>query len=163
MKACISLTLFLISITAGWTAPEVGKEAPEFELKGHDGKSYSLSQFKGSYVVLEWFNYGCPYVKKHYSPEYSNMQNLQGKWTAPREGKPKVAWLSIVSSAPGKQGHVSAHEASELKISLDAKMDAILLDPKGTVGGLYDAVTTPHMFVIDQKGVLRYQGAIYSC
>jgi len=160
MKIYLIILSFFISTISCFAAPEIGEKAPEFSLPAHDGKTYSLADFKGSFVVLEWFNYGCPYVKKIYNRKYSMMQDLQQKWTGVKKGQTKVTWLSIISSAPGKQGYVDAGQAAELKQELGANMDAILLDPEGSVGGLYDAKTTPHMFVIDPEGILRYMGAI---
>ena len=141
-------------------SPEIGKAAPGFQLPAQDGKNYSLEGFKGSYVVLEWFNDGCPYVKKFYDKKFSKMQQLQKKWTLEKKGDAPVIWLSVLSSAPGKQGYMTAEEAAEKKSKLGAHMSAILLDPDGKVGKLYAAKTTPHMFVIDPEGVLRYMGAI---
>ncbi|SMF46405.1 redoxin domain-containing protein [Pseudobacteriovorax antillogorgiicola] len=135
----------------------VGKPAPTFSLPGHDGKMYSLEKFKGKHVVLEWFNNDCPYVDKHYHEKYRNMQTLQKNWT----GKKDVVWLAIISSAPGKQGYLTAAQATKIKEEArKAHMTAILLDPKGTVGRMYNAKTTPHMFIIDPQGILRYDGAI---
>jgi hypothetical protein len=113
----------------------------------------ALSEFKGKTVVLEWTNDGCPYVKKHYGA--GNMQKLQQEAAAGG-----VVWLSVISSAPGKQGHVDAAGANQLTRSRGAEPAAVLLDPKGDVGRAYEAQTTPHMFVIDQAGILRYMGAI---
>ena len=134
---------------------KVGAEAPTFTLKDTAGKTHSLSDYKGKFVVLEWFNEGCPFVKKHYTS--GNMQKLQQEYT----GK-DVVWLSINSSAPGEQGHVTAETAP--KTISEWKMNAtkILLDHDGKVGKLYGAKTTPHMFVIDKEGKLVYQGAIDS-
>ena len=142
-------------------AIKVGSTAPDFSLKGNDGNTWNLSKLKGSYVVLEWFNNDCPYVEKHYDEKKKNMQTLQKKWAmeAKKAGK-KLTWLSIVSSAPGKQGHVNAKEATAIKNERTAHMAAILLDPEGVVGRRYQAKTTPHMFLIDDKGVVQYDGAI---
>jgi peroxiredoxin len=142
-----------LSITPALAAPEVGKAAPEFSAVGSDGKTYDLKSLAGKYVVLEWLNHGCPYVKKHY--EGGNMQSLQKEYTA--KG---VVWLSVISSAPGKQGHASAGEANAAVKEHGAHPTAVLLDESGMVGRLYDAKTTPHMFVIDPSGVLVYAGAI---
>ena len=135
--------------------PQVGSGAPAFTLKDTSGKEHSLSDYKGKFVVLEWFNEGCPFVKKHYTS--GNMQKLQQEYT----GK-DVVWLSINSSAPGKEGHVTAETAQ--KTISEWKMNAtkILLDHDGKVGKMYGAKTTPHMFVIDKEGKLVYQGAIDS-
>ena len=135
-------------------AVKVGDPAPAFSLPGDDGKTHALADFKGKTVVLEWTNDGCPFVKKHYA---GNMQSLQKDYTA--KG---VVWLSVISSAPGKQGHVDAAGAKALSKSRGAAPTAVLLDEKGTVGRLYDAKTTPHMYVIDGKGTLVYAGGIDS-
>ncbi len=134
---------------------KVGADAPAFTLKDTSGKSHNLADFKGKFVVLEWFNEGCPFVKKHYSS--GNMQKLQKEYA----GK-EVVWLSINSSAPGKEGYVTAESAP--KTIADWKMDStkILLDNDGKVGKMYGAKTTPHMFVINKEGKLVYQGAIDS-
>lgn len=135
------------------TKAELNKPAPQFELKNQDGKSIQLSQFKGQYIVLEWFNDGCPFIKKHY--ESHNMQNLQKEWT----GK-GVVWLSILSSAPGKQGHVTLEELKKIDKNWAPSRTHALFDGDGTVGKTYGASTTPHMFVISPKGELIYKGAI---
>jgi peroxiredoxin len=134
---------------------KAGNDAPAFTLQDTSGKTHSLSDFKGKFVVLEWFNEGCPFVKKHYTS--GNMQKLQKEYS----GK-DVVWLSINSSAPGEQGHVTPETAP--KTIADWKMDStkILLDHDGKVGKLYGAKTTPHMFVINKDGKLVYQGAIDS-
>jgi peroxiredoxin len=134
-------------------APIVGKPAPEFTATDTNGKSRSLADYKGKTVILEWTNDGCPYVKKHYGA--GNMQKLQQEITAAGG-----IWLSIISSAPGKQGYVKGAEANQLTASRNAKPTAVLLDPAGAIGRAYEAQTTPHMFVVDAKGTLRYMGAI---
>jgi peroxiredoxin len=131
----------------------VGQPAPAFTLTGTDGKTYSLADFEGKYVVLEWINHDCPFVKKHYGS--GNMQKLQKKYT--EQG---VVWLSVNSSAPGKQGNYPPEKANELTAEKGAAPTALLLDPDGTVGKAYGAKTTPHMYVIDPKGVLVYAGGI---
>lgn len=136
-------------------APKIGEPAPDFTLPGADGKSYSLGSFKGKYVVLEWTNHECPFVKKHY--QSGNMQAQQKELT----GKGAV-WLSIVSSAKGKQGHVDAAQASELTKQRGAAPTAVLLDPAGEVGRKYDAKTTPHMYIVAPDGKLIYRGGIDS-
>ena len=127
--------------------------APAFTAKDIDGKVRSLSDFRGKIVVLEWVNEGCPYVKKHYS---GNMQGLQQAATA--EG---VVWLSIVSSAPGKQGYFPDGAAAKTWMDAKgAKPTTLLLDSDGAIATAYKAKTTPHMYVIDRSGALVYQGAI---
>jgi len=135
------------------TPPKVGQPAPAFSAVDLDGKTRSLSEFKGKYVVLEWHNQGCPFVKKHY--ESGNMQKLQKELT----GKGAV-WLSIISSAPGAQGFVTPEQEKAYLAEKKAAPTTVLFDPEGTVGHAYGAKTTPHMFVIDDKGVLVYAGAI---
>jgi len=129
--------------------------APVFKLQGvgTNNRDVSLSNLKGKIIVLEWLNHGCPFVKKHY--ESGNMQSLQKKYT-----KKNVVWLSIISSAEGKQGHVNTAGAIKNKNAHKSFATDILLDPKGRVGKLYMAKTTPHMFIIDKEGKLVYQGAI---
>ncbi len=130
----------------------VGKPAPAFSLRDTDGKTVRLDSFKGKVVVLEWTNYGCPFVKKHYGS--GNMQALQKKYMD--QG---VVWLSICSSAKGKQGNMSESEAKAAVAETGAG-SRYLLDPKGSVGKSYGAKTTPHMFVIDASGKVVYAGAI---
>jgi peroxiredoxin len=134
-------------------AAAIGQPAPTFTAGATNGSNVNLAEHRGKIVVLEWTNHECPYVRKHY--ETGNMQALQ------KEAKAKdVVWLTIISSAPGEQGHVTAAQADELTRSRQAVPTAVLLDPRGTVGRLYDAKVTPHMYVIDPKGVLMYAGAI---
>jgi peroxiredoxin len=136
-------------------APKVGEPAPAFAGVDTAGNSHALSDFLGKIVVLEWTNHDCPYVRKHYNA--GNMQAQQRDATA--QG---VVWLSVISSAPGKQGHVSAAQADELTASRDAAPTAVLLDEGGNIGRAYDARTTPHMYVIDPEGKLVYMGGIDS-
>jgi len=136
-------------------APTIGQPAPAFTALDSKGQQHTLADLKGKVVVLEWTNNECPYVKKHYGA--SNMQNLQKQ--AKGAG---VVWLSVISSAPGEQGHVTGAKADELTASRNAQPSAVLLDPQGEIGKAYDARTTPHMYVIDAKGILRYAGGIDS-
>ncbi|WP_448554734.1 thioredoxin family protein [Thalassotalea montiporae] len=153
---CSALVLFLAPANAAAkVAIKVDSAAPDFQLVNTQGETVKLADFAGKYVVLEWTNHLCPYVKKHY--ESDNMQGLQRKYT--EQG---VVWLSIISSAPGKQGHVSATKADELTIDRKASPSHVLFDESGDVGKLYGAKTTPHMYIIDPKGTLRYAGAIDS-
>jgi peroxiredoxin len=131
----------------------VGKPAPDFTGVDSNGQSHRLSDFKGKTVVLEWTNHDCPFVVKHYST--GNMQALQREATG--DG---IVWLSIISSAPGKQGHVSPEQANELTASRKAAPSAVILDTSGDIGRLYGAKTTPHMYVIDGSGTLVYMGGI---
>jgi peroxiredoxin len=145
---------FLMAATAQ-AAPQIGKPAPDFSAVDSNGKAVKLSDYRGKIVVLEWTNDGCPYVQKHYGS--GNMQKLQKDETA--KG---IVWLSIISSAPGEQGYVEGAEANELTKSRGAAPTAVLLDPEGKVGHLYDARTTPHMFVVNGDGTLVYMGGIDS-
>lgn len=134
-------------------APEIGAAAPQFEGLATTGATVSLADFQGKRVILEWTNHECPFVKKHY--ETGNMQKTQGE--AEAQG---AVWITIISSAPGTQGAVDAAEADALTADRDAAPDYIVLDAAGEIGRLYAAKTTPHMFIIDEAGVLRYDGAI---
>lgn len=138
---------------ANASAIRVGEPAPGFTGKDTRGITRSLSEYRGKYVVLEWTNHDCPYTRKHY--ESGNMQRLQHEWTA--RG---VVWLTIISSAPGEQGYMTASEENDYLARMKASPTAVLLDPLGSLGHLYDAKTTPHMFVINPQGVLVYDGAI---
>ncbi len=151
----IATTAFVLATIIGTViaAPQTGQPAPEFTLTDSNGKSHKLSDFKGKFVVLEWLNHGCPFVVKHYGS--GNMQKLQKEFT----GK-DVVWLSIASSAPGKQGHMSAEETNKTKEEKGSAATAVLLDEDGTVGRLYEAKVTPHLFVVDPEGTLIYMGAI---
>ena len=152
LRTGIIFLSLILSVPAFGTL-KAGDVAPEFALKGADGKDYKLSQFKGKTVVLEWFNNDCPYVKKHYDTK--NMQGLQKEYTS--KG---TVWLSVISSVTGKEGHADAATATKIRDDRGMGNTAILLDEKGTVGKLYAAKTTPHMFVIDKAGKIAYQGAI---
>ena len=152
MKNLLSL-LFLFFFNISFASVSTDLSAPSFELVDSYGENISLSNFKGNTVVLEWTNHDCPYVAKHYST--GNMQNTQKQ--AKKEG---VVWLTIISSAPGTQGYVLPDKANELTSTRNAEPNHVLFDPEGGVGKMYGAKTTPHMYVIDKKGVLRYQGAI---
>ena len=142
-----------LEAAAAVAAPSVGSVAPEFTAVDSNGTSRSLADYRGKTVVLEWTNDGCPYVKKHYGA--GNMQKLQQDVT-----EAGGVWLTLISSAPGKQGFADGARANELTASRNAHPTAVLLDPVGAIGRAYEAQTTPHMFVIDQTGVLRYMGAI---
>ncbi len=140
---------------SAFAAVEPGEVAPDFTLTDSKGTSHKLSDFRGKLVVLEWLNHECPFVKKHYSG--GNMQKLQQEYTA--KG---VVWLSIISSAPGKQGHRTGPQAEADTKDKNAAPTAVLLDPSGEVGKKYDAKTTPEMFVLDKEGKILYAGAIDS-
>ena len=146
------ISLILITINITWSL-EIGVEAPGFTAKDTNGKIHRLSEYKGNIVVLEWKNHRCPYVVKHYAT--NNMQNLQRDLVS--KG---VVWMSVLSSAPGKQGHVSAQEANAIIENENSAASAVLMDTAGAIGRRYSAKKTPHMFVIDENGLLAYQGAI---
>jgi len=134
-------------------AAKVGEPAPAFSLPASAGSMHSLADDRGKIVVLEWTNHECPYVRKHY--ETGNMQAIQKEATGSG-----VVWLTIISSAPGEQGYVTPVKANELTTGRKALPTAVLLDPKGTVGRLYGATNTPHMYLVDKAGALVYAGAI---
>jgi peroxiredoxin len=154
MRILFAALLFLSSTAF---AMETGKPVPDFTAQTSDGKTVKLSDFtsQGKIVVLEWLNYGCPFVKKHYNDKNKNMQTLQKEYT----GK-GVVWLSVISSAQGKQGFSTPAEAEKDRKEHGSNATAVILDYKGALGKEFGAQTTPHMFVIDGKGVLAYQGAI---
>ena len=147
--------LCLVSLAAGLAgaAPMIGKPAPDFTGKGSDGKSYALADSKGKFVVLEWYNRDCPFIHKHY--DSGNMQMLQEKYE-----KKGVVWFEVLSSAAGNEGYMTADEAQANRVKSATKSVATLLDPDGKIGLLYGAKTTPHMFVVDPKGILIFEGAI---
>lgn len=154
------LTTLLIAgalFLAGPAAAEVmtGSQAPGFSLKDTNGKMHSLDSFKGKYVVLEWINPDCPFVRKHY--DSGNMQALQKAWT-----DKDVVWLTIQTTFPGHGQYYSPESLSGRLQKEKAAPTAILMDPDGKVGKAYDARTTPHMYVINPEGILIYQGAIDS-
>lgn len=152
LLAGLAATLALAA-TPVLAAPAIGKPAPAFTVVDATGKSRSLSEFRGKTVVLEWTNEGCPYVQKHY--DAGAMQRLQKAATG--DG---VVWLSVISSAPGKQGYKTAAEARAWQAKAGVGATAVLLDPKGEVGRAYAAKTTPHMYVVNPAGTLVYMGGI---
>ncbi|MGE3261003.1 MAG: thioredoxin family protein [Bacteriovoracia bacterium] len=135
------------------SAATTGGAAPDFSVMDSKGKTVKLSDYKGKTVVLEWLNYGCPFVQKHYGS--GNMQALQGEAT-----KQGVVWLSVISSAKGKQGASTPESAEADRKEHKSNASDVLLDIEGKVGKAYAAKTTPHMFVIDPAGKIVYQGAI---
>lgn len=163
-KLVVTLSIAALAIGAGAAffqsrpmevagGPAIGRPAPQFTATDSMGKSHKLSDFKGKYVVLEWFNNGCPFVVKHYKP--GNMQALQKEMTA--KG---VVWLTISSSAEGKQGYLTNETANNLRKEWTMNSTAILMDSAGTIGRMYGARTTPHMFVLDPNQNVIYMGAI---
>ncbi len=154
-----TILTILTSLVAGAVfaldAPPVGSAAPDFSLTDAKGKTHSLSQYKGKYVVLEWFNPECPFVKKHYGT--GNMQKLQQEYT----GK-GITWLTIDSNAPGSEGNLTADAASKVMTGWKTHQTALLLDPEGKAGRAYGAKNTPNMVVINPEGKIVYEGAIDS-
>lgn len=136
-------------------AVEVGQPAPDFTATDSNGAAHTLSDLKGKIVVLEWNNPKCPYVIKHY--DSGNMQKLQEQYAGD-----DIVWLTINSGAEGKQGHMTGEQANAYITEQGAKQSAYLLDAEGTIGQLYGAQTTPHMYVIDREGKIAYMGAIDS-
>ena len=149
----ILVVVMLCAVPLLIAAAKVGDAAPEFTATASNGKIVRLADYRGKYVVLEWHNNGCPYVGKHYNS--GNMQRLQKHWTS--QG---VVWFTILSSAPGKQGYVTASEENDYLTKEQAAPTAALLDPAGDIGHLYDAKTSPQMVVINPQGVVIYSGAI---
>jgi peroxiredoxin len=148
----IALLSLPFSLFAG---VKTGEMAPNFTGMNDMGESVSLADLKGKYVVLEWLNHGCPFVKKHYKS--GNMQAIQQDLTG--EG---VVWISVISSAKGKQGHASAEKSQKDRKKHGSNATHVLLDDGGAIGKMFGAKTTPHMFMIDPEGVVVYQGAIDS-
>ncbi len=155
MKSILFATLAGAFALVTATAKEVGKAAPDFTAKDVQGKAVSLAELKGKVVVLEWNNFGCPFVKKHYSS--GNMQKLQADYA-----KKDVVWLTINSSAKDKEGYLEPSKMAEAASEKGSKAAHYILDSDGTIGKAYDAKTTPHMFIIGKDGKLAYNGAIDS-
>lgn len=147
------LTVSLLLACSVEARLQIGQPAPGFTATDAQGNEHQLADYRGRLVVLEWTNHQCPYVRKHY--DAGNMQAQQA--AATDNG---TVWLSVISSAPGKQGHVSPAEAQQLTQARNAEPTAVLLDPQGEIGRRYGARTTPHMFIIDRQGTLVYQGGI---
>src|SRR5436853_4536917 len=156
MKTKLLTALLSIAVSTALFAadsPAVGTNAPDFSLTDSKGKTQSVSQYKGKYVVLEWFNPECPFVKKHYGS--GNMQKLQTEFTS--KG---IVWLTIDSNAPGLEGNLTAEQANAKIAEWKTKQTALVLDPEGKAGRAYGAKNTPHMFVINPEGKIVYEGAI---
>ena len=157
MKTLVTAAATLALLATATTASAKivnGTNVTDMTVTDSNGVEHNLSDFTGKRVILEWTNAGCPFVKKHY--ETDNMQALQKEATVDDD----TVWLSIISSAPGKQGYVSGEGANELTASRDAAPSAVVLDPAGEMGKTFAAKTTPHMYIIDEVGTLVYQGAI---
>lgn len=137
-------------------APQINQPAPDFEVVDTAGQTHTLADYAGETVILEWTNHECPFVVKHY-----NSGNMQKQQRMARD-KHGVVWLTVISSRSGSQGNVSPEQADELTRSRDAYPSAVLLDESGDMGRAYDARVTPHMYIIDTDGVLRYMGGIDS-
>jgi peroxiredoxin len=153
-KSVLSLgVMAVLAVTMVAYAVRVGNAAPDFTGTDSNGKTQKLSEYRGKYVVLEWTNNGCPFTQKHY--ESGNMQALQKEWTA--KG---VVWLTVLSSASGEQGYMTASQENAYIGKEHAAPTAAILDSTGVIGHAYEAKTTPHMFVIDPSGKLIYAGAI---
>jgi peroxiredoxin len=150
----IAVVFLAVSASVG-AVPQIGQPAPAFDVLAADGQRYTAESLKGKIVVLEWTNHDCPFVQKHYVSD--NMQALQRQ-----AEENEVVWLSVISSAPGKQGHVDAVTANQLSDQRDAEPDTVLLDEAGDLGRAYGARTTPQMVVIDAEGIVRYMGGIDS-
>jgi peroxiredoxin len=149
-------TLLSLKVSADSEATKmagIGQTAPNFILQGGDGKMHSLADYQGKFVVLEWTNPQCPFVHKFY--DSGTMQKLQKEET----GK-GVVWLRINSSAEDKEGFQNLSEIASYEKEHHVASTVTLVDPKGTVGHTYGARTTPHIFVINPKGVLIYAGGI---
>ncbi len=151
---CFGLTVSIL-LACSAQAQRVGEPAPDFQATDSNGHTQKLSAYRGKFVVLEWHNNGCPYTRKHY--ESGNMERLQKQWT-----DRGVIWFTVISSAPGLQGYMTASQENEYMKRMNAVPTAALLDPEGNLGRQYAAKTTPHMFVINPSGVLIYDGAIDS-
>jgi peroxiredoxin len=155
-KTILTLVTSLVTTTVfAADALPVGSAAPDFSLTDSKGERYSLSQYKGKYVVLEWFNPACPFVKKHYGS--SNMQKLQQEYT-----DKGVVWLTINSNAPGTWGNLSPEQATQKITEWNTHQTALLLDPEGKAGRAYGAKNTPNMVIINPEGKIIYEGAIDS-
>lgn len=155
MKTLITAAIVgAIAVTSSF-ASEVGKAAPAFTAKTAKGTEVSLVDYKDKVVVLEWLNFDCPFVKKHYSSK--NMQNLQAAYA-----EKGVIWLTVNSSAEDKQGYLAADKLLEKATAEGSKATEILIDADGKVGKAYDAKVTPHMMIIGKDGNLAYSGAIDS-
>lgn len=153
LVAAVPVALAVMGAGPAPVTAEVGKAAPAFSLPDTNGKAHALEDYEGKWVVLEWTNHLCPIVVRHYKD--GGMQATQ-KWAKDKG----VVWLQVVSSAPGKQGHVSADQAKSIMKEGKYNSAAMLFDPNGEVGKAYGAQTTPHMYIISPKGELLYNGAI---
>jgi hypothetical protein len=152
-RICVALASVVVFLAPALQAARVGEPAPDFMATDTHGQTHKLSEYSGKFIVLEWHNRECPYTRKHYAS--GNMQRLQKEWTV--KG---VIWFTVISSAPGQQGYMTANDENSYVKEVNASPTAVLLDPQGELGHLYDAKTTPHMFVISPQGILLYNGAV---
>lgn len=151
-KALLSMFLAAPALALAVAVP--GEKAPDFSEMDASGAKHSLADYKGEWLVIEWFNKDCPYVRKHYGS--GNMQALQKKYTGE-----EIKWLTVISSARGKQGYLEPAAALEVAESHNLNASApFLLDSDGSMGRAYGAKTTPHMFIINPEGEVVYAGAI---
>src|SRR5258707_7296882 len=150
---CFGFGLLALSAGVALAGVEVGQPAPDFSLPDTNGQSHRLSEYKGKYVVLEWYNPDCPFVRKHYGS--GNMQALQKEFTA--KG---VVWLSIDSSAPGQEGNYPAAKLNEMASSQGVARTAPPLDPDGKVGHEYWAENTSEMYIFNPEGEVTYARGI---
>lgn len=160
MAAAVALTAGALIASTAEAAPApaaIGANAPAFTGTTSNGETVSLADFAGKTVILEWTNDGCPFVKKHYADPPSNMQSLQKSATSD-----DIVWLSVISSRPGSQGHVTPAKANELTMTRGAAPSHVILDESGDIGRLFGAKTTPHMYIVTPEGKLVYDGAIDS-
>jgi peroxiredoxin len=154
LKSLLAL-LTLVAVASAFADAKVGSPAPDFSLPDAHGKMHSLADYKGKYVVLDWFNPECPMVAKHYGG--GHMQKLQGEYS-----EKGVVWLSINSSAAGKEGHLTADAAQKKKDEWKMNNTSLLIDAGGSAGKAFGAKSTPHMFIINPEGIVIYNGAIDS-
>jgi peroxiredoxin len=158
MKTKLILTAITTLATGALYAadvPAIGSAAPDFSAPDANGKTQSLAEYKGKYVVLEWFNPECPFVKKHYGG--GNMQKLQKEFT-----DKGVVWLTVDSNAPGTEGNITAEQAKKIMDSWKTHQTALLLDPESKIAKLYGAKNTPNMVIVSPDGKIVYEGAIDS-
>jgi len=158
MATAVALTAGSMIAFSANAAPISGETAPAFtNMTTASGETISLADFSDKTVILEWTNHDCPFVKKHYAEPVTNMQNMQAD-----AATDDMVWIQVISSAPGKQGHLEADAALAKNAERGSEPSYTILDPAGDLGRAYDAKTTPHMYVIDGAGTLAYQGAIDS-
>ena len=158
LKPIFKIVIFVAALIAGTFpayAVRIGTEAPNFTAKNVYGANVSLSDFRGKIVVLDWSNYECPFIIKHYGS--GNIPSLQKEFT-----EKGVVWITIHSSAPDKQGYFLPEQLQEESKKANNFATYEIPDPEGIIGRLYEAKTTPHIYVIDEKGIVQYNGAIDS-